>query len=117
LASFEKAAENLARTAQITISGEQLRLLVEAEGRQVQAAQQATAIATAWTSKDCEVIENNRKVPGKTRVYTGSDGVMVPVITQAEKQKRRAKVTLARAENMTRSFPYPSHVSLARKHA
>ena len=36
--SFEKAAENLTRTAQITMSGEQLRLLVEAEGRQVQAA-------------------------------------------------------------------------------
>ena len=105
--SFEKAAENLARTAQITMSGEQLRLLVEVEGRQVQAAQQATAIATAWTSKDCEVVENGRKVPGKTRVYTGCDGVMVPVITQAEKQKRRASVKAKRRKCGRKRRPLP----------
>jgi hypothetical protein len=105
--SFEKAAENLARTAQITISGEQLRLLVEAEGRQVQAVQQAAAITTAWTSKDCEVVENGRKVPGKTRVYTGCDGVMVPVITQAEKQKRRAKVQEKRRKCGRKRRPLP----------
>ena len=34
--SFDKAAENLARLAQIVMCGEQLRLLVEAEGRRVQ---------------------------------------------------------------------------------
>lgn len=90
--SFDKAAENLARTAQITLSGEQLRLVVEAEGRQVQAVQQAAVLPTAWTAADCQVLENGRKVPEKTRVYTGCDGVMVPVITQAEKHKRRAKV-------------------------
>ena len=91
-ASFDKAAENLARTAQVTLSGEQLRLLVEAEGRQVLAAQQANTIDTAWTAADCEVTENDRVVPGKTRIYTGCDGVMVPIITHAEKQKRRTKV-------------------------
>ena len=90
--SFDKAAENLARTAQIALSGEQLRLVAEAEGRNVQAVQQAALLPTAWTAADCQVVENGRKVPGKTRVYIGSDGVMVPVITQAEKQKRRAKV-------------------------
>lgn len=105
--SFEKAAENLARTAQITLSGEQLRLLVEAEGRQVQAVQQAAAITTAWTSKDCEVLENGRKVPGKTRVYTGCDGVMVPVITQAEKQKRRDKVKEKRRKCGKKRRPLP----------
>ena len=105
--SFDKAAENLARTAQITLSGEQLRLLVEAEGRQVQAAQQAAAIATAWSSQDCEVVENGEKVPGKTRVYTGCDGVMVPVITQAEKLKRRAKVKQKRQQCGRRRRPLP----------
>ena len=90
--SFDKAAENLARTAQIQLSGEQLRLVVEAEGRCVQVVQQAAALATAWTAADCVVLENGRKVPGKTRVYTGCDGVMVPIVTPAEKAKRRAKV-------------------------
>jgi hypothetical protein len=90
--SFDKAAENLARTAQITLSGEQLRLLVEREGRQVQAAQQAARIATSWTAQDCQVVAGGGQVPEKTRIYTGCDGVMVPVITHAEKQKRRATV-------------------------
>jgi hypothetical protein len=105
--SFDKAAENLARTAQIRMSGEQLRLLVEAEGRRVQAAQQGAAIAAAWSSKDCEVVENGRKVPGKTRVYTGCDGVMVPVITQAEKLKRRTKVKQKRQKCGRRRRPLP----------
>jgi hypothetical protein len=48
--SFEKAAENLGRTAQLTISGEQLRLVVEAEGRQAQAVQQAGVLDTARTA-------------------------------------------------------------------
>ena len=63
--SFDKAAENLARTAQITLSGEQLRLVVEAEGRHVQAVQQAAALATAWTAADCVVRGKRPKSAGK----------------------------------------------------
>jgi hypothetical protein len=105
--SFDKAAENLARTAQITLSGEQLRLVVEAEGRNVQAVQRAAVLPTAWTAADCQVVENGGKVPGKTRVYTGCDGVMVPVITQAEKQKRRAKVKGKRRKCGQKRRPLP----------
>ena len=90
--AFDKAAENLARLAQVKMCGEQLRLLVESEGRSVQAAQQSAALATAWTAKDCPVTRDGCKISDKTRVYLGCDGVMVPVITQAEKLKRRAKV-------------------------
>lgn len=105
--SFDKAAENLARTAQLVISGEQLRILVIAEGRGVLAAQQAGAIATAWTAADCTVVENGGKVPEQTRVYTGCDGVMVPVITQAEKDKRRAKVKQKRRKCGRKRRPLP----------
>jgi hypothetical protein len=105
--SFDKAAENLARTAQITLSGEQLRLVVEAEGRHVQAVQQAAVLRTAWTAADCQVVENGRKVPEKTRVYTGCDGVMVPVITQAEKLKRRSKVKEKRRKCARKRRPLP----------
>lgn len=105
--SFRKAAENLARTAQILLSGEQLRLLVEAEGRRVCAAQEAAAIDTAWTAADCPVTENERVVPEKTRIYTGCDGVMVPVITHAEKQKRRTKVKEKRRKCGQKRRPLP----------
>ena len=106
--SFDKAAENLARTAQIQLSGEQLRLLVEAEGRHVQAVQQAAVLDTAWTAKDCAVLVEGRVVEGKTRVYTGCDGVMVPIITQAEKQKRRAKVKEKRRKCGQKRRPLPA---------
>ena len=94
--SFDQAAENLARLAQVKMSGEQLRLLVESEGRSVQAAQQAATLATAWTAEDCPVTQAGREISEQTRVYVGSDGVMVPVVTQAEKLKRRAKVKAKR---------------------
>lgn len=105
--SFDKAAENLGRTAQITISGEQLRQLVEAEGRRVQAVQQAQAIDTAWTAADCPVVEAGRVVKDKTRIYAGSDGVMVPVVTQAEKLKRREKIKQKRRTCGKKRRPLP----------
>jgi hypothetical protein len=104
---FEKAAENLARTAQLTLSGEQLRLLVEREGRRVLAVQQAAVLDTAWTAADCAVVENGRAAPEKTRVYTGCDGVMVPVVTHAEKLKRRALVKEKRRKCGRKRRPLP----------
>lgn len=91
-ASFEKAAANLERTAQIKMSAEQLRQLVQAEGRCVLKVQESRAITPAFTSADCAV-------PGdtcRTRMYGGVDGVMVSVITDAEKRKRREKVVQKR---------------------
>lgn len=107
ITSFDKAAENLARLAQLKLSGEQLRQLVEGEGRRVQALQQAATLPTAWTAAACAVVENGRPVPGKTRVYTGCDGVMVPVVTQAEKLKRRAKIRAKRRMCGKKCRPLP----------
>jgi hypothetical protein len=92
--SFVKAAANINRTAQLMISGEQLRKVVEATGRHVQKVQESDSIETAWKAEDCLVPGDN---DGKTtRVYTGCDGVMVPIITEAEKIKRRATITAKR---------------------
>lgn len=91
-ASFEKAAANLERTAQIKMSAEQLRQLVEREGKRVLSAQQRGTIPPAFTAADC-VVPGDRQ---RTRMYGGVDGVMVPVITDAEKRKRREKVVQKR---------------------
>jgi hypothetical protein len=91
-ASFDKATANLQRAAQITMSAEQLRQLVEAEGRRVLAAQQNKTIPPAFTAADCVVPGDTRK----TRMYAGVDGVMVPIITDAEKRKRRENVVQKR---------------------
>jgi hypothetical protein len=105
--SFSKAAENLARLAQIAMCGEQLRLIVEAEGRRVQRAQQGAGLKTSWTAEDCAVTQEGREISGKTRIYAGSDGVMVPVITQSEKLKRRAKVKAKRRTCGKKCRPLP----------
>jgi hypothetical protein len=100
--SFEKAAANLARTAQLALSGEQLRKEVEAAGRRVEQAQQAGRIDTAWKAEDCRV-----EGEPTTRVYTGCDGVMVPVVTEAEKQKRRDAIKAKRRRCGKKCKPLP----------
>jgi len=91
-ASFQKAADNLRRAAQLAMSAEQLRLVVEAEGRRVIESQQAGAIPCAFTARDCRIPDE----PAHTRMYAGVDGVMVPLVTDAEQKKRREKVVQKR---------------------
>jgi len=83
--SFKKAAANLERLAQICMGHERLRETAEAEGRAVVEATEAGTIGPDWTAADCGVTPG-----GPTRLLMGCDGVQVPVVTAAEKQKRRA---------------------------
>src|SRR5204863_9214744 len=55
--SFDKAAENLGRAAQVYLSGEFLRHVVESEGRAVQAAAQSGLWPLAWTARDCPALD------------------------------------------------------------
>jgi len=100
--SFDKAAANLARTAQVAISGEALRQLVEAEGKHVVRAQKTGQLPIDWSAADCQL------PAGTTRVYFGSDGVMVPHITDAEKLARRAKVKAKRRLRGRKARPLPA---------
>jgi hypothetical protein len=92
--NFDQTAENLARTAQVKMSGEQLRQIVLAEGRRVLAAQEAHAIRPAFTAADCPA--DPTQPDGPTRLYHGLDGVMVPVIGEHEKAARRETVEAQR---------------------
>jgi len=85
--SFNRSAQNLSRTAQIKMSGEQLRQVVEDDGRRILADQDAGAIPVAFTAADCPADPADPQSP--TRLYHGTDGVMVPVITEHEKTVRR----------------------------
>ena len=100
--SFEKAAENLKRAAQIHLSGELLRQVVETEGKSVMAANQAELLSPVWKASECRTPE------GKSRVYMGADGVMVPHVTDAEKQKRRERVRGKRQRRGRRCKPLPT---------
>jgi len=101
--NFDKAAANLARTAQVKVSGETLRVLVETEGERVVQAQRSGQLPVGWSAADCRV-EPQEKT---TRLYLGSDGVMVPLVTDAEKTSRRQKVKQKRRKRGKKARPLP----------
>lgn len=82
---FRKAAAKLKRLGQIEVSAERLRTVTEVEGMKMLQARRQAALQPDWDASDCTV-----HASGKTQVLVGGDGVMVPVITAAEKAKRRA---------------------------
>jgi hypothetical protein len=107
--NFDKAAANLARSAQIYTSGETLRVMIEDEGKQVLKAQQAGTLEIPWTATDCptRTPEDGTTATGPTRIYMGSDGVMVPLVTDVEKKKRRRKVKDKRRRRGKKAQPLP----------
>jgi hypothetical protein len=84
--SFARAAENLERTAQLRISRETLRQIVENDGKLALRLSESGELAPAWKAKDCPGPD------GKSLVYLSSDGFTAPLVTQAEKEKRRKQV-------------------------
>jgi len=85
--SFEVASENLQRTAQLSLSGRAIRQLVEDQGRAVLAAQRSGALRPGFTAADCT----------SETMITGADGVMVPLVTEQQKHKRRRTEATRRA--------------------
>lgn len=120
--NFDKAAENLARAAQVVASGETLRDLIENEGRQVLKAQQSGALPVPWSASDCtveakadpaetpqtETIQAETPQAETTRLYLGSDGVMVPLVGADEKQARRQKIKEKRRRRGQKAKPLPA---------
>jgi hypothetical protein len=87
-ASFRRAAENLKGATGLSISPEQLRQLVEQEGRWLSKAQKDEQLELDFAASDCQTTArpDGQRV---SRMYIGMDGVKVPVVTDAEKQRRR----------------------------
>ncbi len=110
--NFDKTAANLARAAQIFSSGETLRVLIENEGKQVLKAQQSGTLPLPWSANDCKTAaagpsKDGKTAVGPTRIYLGSDGVMVPLVTDAEKKKRRQKIKEKRRRRGQKAKPLP----------
>lgn len=106
-ASFDTAAANLHRTALVRVSGEQLRRLVLHEGQAVLEAQRTNAVPPAFRATECVVDPSLPEEQQTTRLYGGLDGVMVPVITEAEKVKRRRKTLEKRRRCGKKRPPLP----------
>jgi hypothetical protein len=100
--SFRMTAENLQRAANLEVSAETLRIVIESEGRAVLRAQQQGQLLPEWQAAEC-VTET-----GATRMYLGCDGVLVPLVTDVEKRKRRKKVREKRRKRGRRCRPLPA---------
>ena len=88
--NFDRTAENLAAAAQVDVSGETLRTVIEGEGRAVVTAFREGTLPKTWAATDCVAEPGTSGSP--TRVYFGCDGVMAPMVTDGEKAKRRVTV-------------------------
>lgn len=99
--SFQKAAENLKRTAHVEVSKETLRQLVEGEGKAVLKAMQRAELMPDWSAEDCVTSEQT------TRVYAGCDGVKVPLVTDEEKKERRQGIRDKRHRRGRKCKPLP----------
>lgn len=106
-ANFDKAAENVGRAAQVDLSGEFLRQIVESEGRAVQAAACAGTLPLDWKAQDCPAFDTHEQPTERSRVYLGSDGVMVPHITDQEKRTRRERIKAKRRRCGQQRRPLP----------
>lgn len=91
--SFGKGSRLLKRTAQLTLSEDRLRRVVEAEGQRVVRAQRSGSLAASFTAGDC---------PNGVMV-TGADGVFVPVVPETQKARRRATEAAKRKADGRRS--------------
>jgi hypothetical protein len=60
--NFDEAAADLNRTAQVHVSGETLRVLVEAEGRRLLRAQRSGQPPVAWSAADCRTATNTTRL-------------------------------------------------------
>jgi hypothetical protein len=89
-------AANLGRAAQVHLSGEFLRQVVESEGQAVQVAAKAGPLPIDWTASDCPALDKEGAPTERSRVYLGSDGVMVPHVTDTEKRTRRERTKAKR---------------------
>lgn len=100
--SFVRAAQTLERAAQITLSHETLRTIVESDGKLALELSRSGQLSPDWTARDCPAPE-----VGKSLVYLSSDGFMVPLITHAEKVSRREKVVKKRQAKGGKHPPLP----------
>lgn len=82
---FAQAAEDLMPVAGLKLSKERLRQIVEQTARHARQTRDSGKLAPSWKAHQAKTKQ------GPTRVYAGIDGVMVPTVTQKEKDKRRKK--------------------------
>ncbi len=91
--AFIPASKNIERLAQLTISSYSVREIVEHEGSEISRAQHKGQAGPDFKSEDCS----------EKTIITGTDGVMVPLVTEQQKRKRRKTQTDRRKREKRKS--------------
>lgn len=94
---FRQAADDAARIGNVPVGREKLRQLVESQAATVAQARNSGGLKAAWSSADA-LVPVGASGESLTRVYAGVDGVMVPTVTQQEKDKRRKTQSIRRQQ-------------------
>lgn len=95
--SFQRSVRNLKEAAQLTMSKEKYRIIVESDGKAVLKASREEQLELDWSAADCKTTTPSGQEV--TRMYVSADGVLVPTTTAAQKSKRRA-TTVAKRRKM-----------------
>jgi hypothetical protein len=90
---FGQAAEDARWIGNVPVCKERLRQIVEGEGQAIRAARQSGGLPASWSAEDARISPT-----GPRRIYEGTDGVMVPTVTQEEKDKRRKSQAIRRQQ-------------------
>jgi hypothetical protein len=105
---FAQGADDLRIFSGLRVSQERLRQITESQGREVARVRKSGVLKLAWSAAEATA------GPGQpTRVYVGADGVMVRMVTQEEKDKRRQEQAIRRRQRgragveNTRPLPKP----------
>lgn len=99
---FMTVHENLKSAAQIDLSYETIRQVVESEGKLAVAMVKSGELQPDWKATDC------KNAQGESIIYGSVDGFMVPTVTDEEKQSRRKLVIekrKAKEEAQTQAGP------------
>ena len=94
---FRQAADDARRIGNVPVGRERLRKLVEGEAAAITQKRNAGTLKASWTSADAK-IDPAAKDASPTRVYLGADGVLVPTVTEQEKEKRRKNQAIRRQQ-------------------
>ena len=95
--SFALSVQNLKEAAQVSLSEETFRRVVESEGKAVLKVSKDDQLELDWSAAECKT--TTPQGAEVSRLNVSADGVLVPTTTQVEKAKRRATV-LAKRQKM-----------------
>jgi len=100
--SFARSVGNLKSAAQVTMGEDLFRKVVESEGKAVLKASAEEQLELDWSAAECKTAKpagpDGQPAGEVSRVYASCDGVIVPTITDQEKQKRRTTATTQRRQ-------------------